>query len=453
MRMGISHFIQGLNKPIPATSLAVFRILFGLLMAVSILRFTVNGWIESIYIDPSFHFSYYGLDWIKPIGIYTYVIFGICFISSITVALGYRYKWSSLVFILSFLYIEGMDKTTYLNHYYFISVMGLLLLFIPAQRAYSIDSLIGRVPSNDIPLWSLRAPQLFVCIVYFYAGLSKLNSDWLLHAQPLATWLPGKTDIPIIGHFFETPWVHYLFSWGGALYDLSIPFLLIFPRTRSVAFVLVIAFHVLTRILFPIGMFPYIMIVGAMLFFPSSSYDRWLNQFKVILKNNRNKSLLKPSNYRLNAAKYVVAVLLFFQMILPWRYLYYPGELFWTEEGFRFSWRVMLMEKQGYTIFRILDRETNKSWTAQNSMFLTPFQEKQMSFQPDMILEYVRFLEEYYCSTEGFENLEIYADSFVSLNGRPRVRFVDPTIDLTIQTDKDYRIKWLMPFNNDIQGI
>ena len=113
----------------------------------------------------------------------------------------------------------------------------------------------------------------------------------------------------------------------------------------------------------------------------------------------------------------------------------------------------MLMEKQGYTIFRILDRETNKSWTAQNSMFLTPFQEKQMSFQPDMILEYVRFLEEYYCSTEGFENLEIYADSFVSLNGRPRVRFVDPTIDLTIQTDKDYRIKWLMPFNNDIQGI
>ena len=451
--MGISHFIQGLNKPIPATSLAVFRILFGLLMAVSMLRFTVNGWIESIYIDPSFHFSYYGLDWIKPIGIYTYVIFGICFISSITVALGYRYKWSSLVFILSFLYIEGMDKTTYLNHYYFISVMGLLLLFIPAQRAYSIDSLIRRVPSNDIPLWSLRAPQLFICIVYFYAGLSKLNSDWLLHAQPLATWLPGKTDIPIIGQFFETPWVHYLLSWGGALYDLSIPFLLIFPRTRSVAFVLVIAFHVLTRILFPIGMFPYIMIVGAMLFFPSSSYDRWLNQFKVILKNNRNKSLLKPSNYRLNAAKYVVAVLLFFQMILPWRYLYYPGELFWTEEGFRFSWRVMLMEKQGYTIFRILDRETNKSWTAQNSMFLTPFQEKQMSFQPDMILEYVRFLEEYYCSTEGFENLEIYADSFVSLNGRPRVRFVDPTIDLTIQTDKDYRIKWLMPFNNDIQGI
>jgi hypothetical protein len=34
-----------------------------------------------------------------------------------------------------------------------------------------------------------------------------------------------------------------------------------------------------------------------------------------------------------------------FQLLFPFRYLCYPNELFWTEE-FRFSWRVMLMEKQ-----------------------------------------------------------------------------------------------------------
>lgn len=449
----ISRFINGLNKPIPATSLAIFRFLFGLLMALSMLRFVSNGWVQSMYIDPSFHFSYYGLDWVKPIGIYTYAIFAICFISSVTVALGYRYRWSCLVFTLSFLYIEGMDKTTYLNHYYFISVMGLLLLLLPAQRAYSIDALRGRVSSNHIPLWSLRAPQLLVCLVYFYAGLSKLNSDWLIHAQPLATWLPGKTDVPIIGVFFETSWVHYLFSWGGAIYDLSIPFLLIFSRTRSVAFLLVIGFHVLTRILFPIGMFPYIMIVGAMLFFPSSSYDRLLNRFEVLYGRHSKSPFLKPSNYRLKLSKYIVGVILCLQILLPWRYLCYPGELFWTEQGFRFSWRVMLMEKQGYTVFRIIDTKTNKSWIAQNSKFLTPFQEKQMSFQPDMILEYAYFLEKYYCSKEGFSDLEVYADSFVALNGRPSQRFIDPTIDLTTLTKNDYRIKWLLPFKDDIQGI
>jgi len=39
------------------------------------------------------------------------------------------------------------------------------------------------------------------------------------------------------------------------------------------------------------------------------------------------------------------------QIFFPWRYLLYPGELFWTEQGYRFSWRVMLMEKAGNSNF------------------------------------------------------------------------------------------------------
>lgn len=35
-----------------------------------------------------------------------------------------------------------------------------------------------------------------------------------------------------------------------------------------------------------------------------------------------------------------------FQILFPWRYLLYDGNIFWTEEGYRFAWRVMLMEKQ-----------------------------------------------------------------------------------------------------------
>ena len=34
------------------------------------------------------------------------------------------------------------------------------------------------------------------------------------------------------------------------------------------------------------------------------------------------------------------------QVIFPLRYIFYPGELFWHEQGYRFSWRVMLMEKE-----------------------------------------------------------------------------------------------------------
>ena len=50
----------------------------------------------------------------------------------------------------------------------------------------------------------------------------------------------------------------------------------------------------------------------------------------------------------------------------------------------------MLMEKRGYH-FKIEDSVT-KNFSVNNQDFLTPFQEKQMSFQPDFILEYAHFL-------------------------------------------------------------
>ncbi|WP_372906029.1 HTTM domain-containing protein, partial [Rhodohalobacter sp.] len=58
-----------------AAPLAVFRILFGILMLWSIVRFAVNGWIYKLYIEPQFFFSYYGFEWVQPIGEWTYLIF------------------------------------------------------------------------------------------------------------------------------------------------------------------------------------------------------------------------------------------------------------------------------------------------------------------------------------------------------------------------------------------
>jgi hypothetical protein len=105
-------------------------------MTFSIIRFWLKGWIETIYIEPSFHFSYYFFEWIKPIGGYTYLLFFICGVSAFMVAIGYRYKLSIIIFFLSFTYIELMDKTTYLNHYYFISILSFLMIFLPANYSY-----------------------------------------------------------------------------------------------------------------------------------------------------------------------------------------------------------------------------------------------------------------------------------------------------------------------------
>ena len=43
----------------------VFRILFGCLAAFSSLRFFLNGWINDLYVVPTFHFTFGGFGWVK----------------------------------------------------------------------------------------------------------------------------------------------------------------------------------------------------------------------------------------------------------------------------------------------------------------------------------------------------------------------------------------------------
>jgi hypothetical protein len=454
----MSSLISYFNKYEEAAPLAVFRIFFGVMMLWSIIRFWSYGWIEKLYIAPKFNFSYYGFEWIKPLGDWTYVLFIICGLSALLIAIGYKYRIAILVFFLSFTYIELMDKTTYLNHYYFVSILSFLLLFLPANATFSLDAKYHKnIRFQYIPKWNIDALKLLLCIVYFYAGLAKLNSDWLVDAMPLKIWLPSKFDIPLIGNLLVKEWVQYAFSWGGAAYDLCIPILLLYKPTRKLAFVLVVLFHVLTRVLFPIGMFPYIMIVSAIVFFDASLHKRILVIISKVFRFHKtvfnNQSYYKSKSALFSKIKYVVVMLFFaIQLIFPWRYLVYPGELFWTEQGYRFSWRVMLMEKAGYTQFKIVDNNSGRWFYVDNTDFLSPLQEKQMSFQPDFILEYAHFLSEHF-KENGFENNAVYVESYVALNGRLSKPYIDPEVDLTKEKESFEHKDWILPFKDEIKGI
>jgi hypothetical protein len=446
-----------LNKQTNAAPLVVFRMLFGLMMCFSIIRFWANGWIDLLYIQPKFRFSYYGFEWIKPLGYYTYIIFAICGLSALCVALGLKYRLAILTFFLSFTYIELMDKTTYLNHYYFISILSFLMIFLPANARFSVDSYWSKKRYVNVPNWTLDSIKLLLGIVYFYAGLAKLNSDWLFKAMPLKIWLPSKYDLPLIGeNLMQQDWFHYAMSWSGMLYDLSIPFLLLYKKTRPFAFILVVIFHVFTRVLFPIGMFPFIMIVSTLIFFEASFHLKIINFVKGFLKL---KSIHSTTTYledypikRKHLIIPVVAVFLMIQLAIPFRYLAYKNELFWTEEGYRFSWRVMLMEKNALTTFKIVNAKTGTYFYVDNSDFLTAFQEKQMSFQPDFILEYAHYLGDHF-KNQGHKNVEVYVDSYVSLNGRPSQPYIDNTVNLYKEKESFKPKNWLLPFNDAIKGL
>lgn len=446
-----------LNQKAEAAPLAVFRIFFGLMMFGSILRFWMNGWIEKLYIEPDFFFSYYFFEWVKPLGIFTYLLFILCAIAAIFVALGYKYRSAILIFFLSFTYIELMDKTTYLNHYYFISVLSFLMIFLPAGAYFSLDAYKKpQLSFQKIPKWTIDSIKLLLGTVYFYAGLAKLNSDWLLNAMPLKIWLPAKFDIPFLGGFLQQEWLHYAFSWSGMIYDLSIPFLLLFKPTRALAFLLVVIFHVLTRVLFPIGMFPFIMIVSALIFFEAGVHHKILSFISKLFSLPKNifdnGKILNPAPLEKNIFLPVIGIFFLVQLLFPWRYLAYPGEVFWTEEGFRFSWRVMLMEKAGNAHFKIVDGKTGKRFYVDNSDFLTPFQEKQMSTQPDFIIQYAHYLADHF-SKDGHQNIEVYVESFVALNGRISAPYIDPKVNLLHLKDSFKTRNFIMPFNDRIKGL
>ncbi|MFD2550437.1 HTTM domain-containing protein [Bizionia sediminis] len=451
------------SKQTSAAPLAVFRMLFGIMMLFSIIRFWANGWIEKLYILPKMHFSFYGFEWVKPLGVYTYVLFIICGIAAFCVALGFKYRIAIITFFLSFTYIELMDKTTYLNHYYFISLLSFLMIFLPAHAHFSVDGYLKKISYQKVPNWTIDSIKLLLGIVYFYAGLAKINSDWLFRAMPLKIWLPSKYDLPFIGeNLMQQEWFHFAMSWSGMLYDLFIPFLLLYKRTRLLAFALVVFFHVFTRVLFPIGMFPFIMIVSTLIFFEADFHKKILAGIKTLILWVRKKWTLKPvhnlreiTEYQFQNKKVFLPFLVLFfvlQLVIPFRYLAYPGELFWTEEGFRFSWRVMLIEKMGYTTFTIKNAETGAAFVVDNSDFLTSFQEKQMSFQPDFILEYAHYLGNHF-SQQGHENVQVFAESYVALNGRRSQPFINPTVDL-YQIKESFQHKfWILPFNDEIKGL
>ncbi|MEM7032635.1 MAG: HTTM domain-containing protein [Chloroflexota bacterium] len=465
-----------LNKPTSVLPLIIFRVVFGILMFVSTVRFITSGWIDAFYLQPDFHFTYYGFSWIKPApGVWLYIVYGIIALLSLNIAFGLAYRFSMTAFFLLFTYTELLDKTYYLNHYYFISVLSFLLIFLPLHRRFSLDTVINPKLKTDVaPTWTIWAIRLQLGLVYVFAGIAKLNTDWLLNALPLKIWLNVRTDLPLIGWLFDYSWTAHLMSWTGAVYDLTIVFLLLYRPTRMLAYLAVIGFHLMTGFLFPIGMFPYIMIACTLIFFSAEDW-LWLQKsalgqkakqlfekigqwLKLNEKMNReaheerkelwlffkNLSFLRAFYNSIQRPLVLILLVVFFalQICLPLRHWLYPGNVMWTEEGYRFAWKVMLVEKTGHVTFIVTDPSEGQSWSVFPGDYLTYQQEKQMAFQPDMILAFAHHLEQQF-KAQGHNEIEIRAEAYVSLNGRPSQLLIDPTIDLTTLSQTLFPKPWI----------
>ena len=142
----------------------------------------------------------------------------------------------------------------------------------------------------------------------------------------------------------------------------------------------------------------------------------------------------------------VLAVALFVavQVLLPLQHYAYPGNVRWNEEGYRFAWRVLLTEKVGMVEYRVYDPATGNRWRVWPEDYLTPLQTERMATQPDMILETAHIIARDF-ATNGFESVQVFADVFVSMNGRANSRLVDPDVDLAAVNNSFAPKTWLLP--------
>lgn len=418
-----------LERPIDAASFAAFRIMLGAVLALALVRSLQKGVVEQAFIAPELFFPGYGFGFLPPPGRLAYALYGVLALAAACIALGLFTRLAAACFCLLFTYLHFVDLTNYLNHYYLISLLTGLLTLVPNGNVAALSGTPSALPS-----WVLFLFRFQLGVVYFFGGVAKLKSDWLLRGEPLGTWLAANTDLPVLGPLFRFGAAAYLVSWLGALYDLSIPFALTYRRTRPYAYVFVVVFHLLTARLFQIGVFPYLMIVGSLLFLDPS----WPR--RLLRRPVPRASSLPPRSAAPLAALALYALV---QLLMPLRHWLYPGDVLWTEQGYRFAWNVMLIEKTGAARFRVQDRATHRTRTVLPSSLLTRAQTKAMATQPDLILAFAHELARRE-RAQGHE-VAVYADVFAVLNGRAPARLIDPTVDLSRQRDTFAPKAWIVP--------
>ena len=511
----LKRISQSLAAQTDAASAAAFRIAFGILALIAVARYFRNDWIARLYTQPAHHFPHWDFaplqplpDWAMP------ALFAALALFAIGITLGFYYRICAALFCIGFAYIELLDRATYLNHHYLMILISLLMAFLPLNRAASIDA--RRRPQSHsgapptIPAWTLWTLRAQIGAVYLFAGIAKLNPDWLLNAMPLRIWLYQRPDIPIIGALLQEPWTAYAMSWTGALFDLTIVAWLLWRRSRPCAYLALIAFHLITWLLFPrLGLFPLLMIVGALIFFTPDWPRRLLNRKphahtppQLNAHTNAETPPNKPQppqqlNAHTNAetppnkpqptpqlnahtdaetppnkpqspppaaaptaqripwtTRAALAAALLFaltQIILPLRHFAYPGNVRWNEEGYRFAWRVMLSEKVGYTQYRVRCPNNALSRLVAPEEYFTPLQVERMATHPDMILTGAHIIAADF-RAQGC-NAQVRADAFVAFNGRPNARLIHPDADLAAVKPGIAPKSWILPYQRQPRRI
>lgn len=470
-----------LFQPVSIVPLVYARLMFGALMIVEIIRYFNHRWIGALFIEPDFHFGYYGFEWLRPWpGMGMYVHFAVLGLLAVCIVLGCGYRAAAALFFLGFTYVFLLEEALYLNHFYLLSLFSFLMILAPAHRAASVDAALRpAIRSNAAPAWALFLLRFQVGVPYVFGGIAKLNDDWL-RGEPMRMWLAKRTDFWLAGSLFTREEAVWFFTWGGLLLDLLIVPALLWKRTRLPGMLAMAVFHLMNSMLFRIGIFPWFMLGATLLFFPEDAWARWGRRWLgiplplqthdtphgAVIPSSESRTPTRPSTgawawrpawrpaghrQRPLAHEYAIAAFVglwvLVQVLAPLRHFLYPGVVHWTEEGHRYSWHMKLRAKQGRLFIYACDPHSRLCWEVDPLRYVTVWQLRKAAETPDMILQLAHLVAED-LRQRGDPDIEIYVDAWVSLNGRKPQLLIDPNADLARIQRSLRPADWILPLKD-----
>lgn len=437
-----------LNTPVDNSPLIVFRVAFGLLIFLESAGAIFTGWVKRAFITPDFTFTFIGFEWLAPLpGYGMYYFYALMAVFGLMVMVGLFYRFSLTAFTLMWTATYLMQKTHYNNHYYLLILFCLIMLILPAHRYFSVDA--KRNPNKEslsCPRWCFVLVVVQLGIVYTFASIAKINPDWLA-GMPIKLWFQAKESYPIIGPLLQKEGAAYMVAYTGILFDLLIVPMMLWRKTRILGFLLSLCFHIFNSIIFQIGIFPYLMLAALVFFFEPEKVRAWFFKQKPILDPTAVPDRhWETRAFKMSFFKALLTIYLLIQLYLPLRHWLYPGNVNWTEEGHRMAWRMMLRSKQGNIYFTVKHPESQLEEKVYPISHLTAKQSAKVATHPDMIWQFCQYLKQHYAQ-KGYENIEIYAHSEVSLNGGAFGPLVKPDVNLAqVRWERFKHASWITPF-------